>query len=222
MIGKEEFKQVILGYDPGKSFRIDLQLFAKPEDEGRTEDPTIYKERKAREEGKVARSQEMVSGFVLLAAFIAIWLLGDYFIGTSKELITSTINNMDMPFTPGNLGHYLENAVWNLFKISGPILLITVVVAFLANVVQVGFMFSPKAMKVDFKKVSFTANKMFSKIFFSKQTAMNLVKSVFKIGVVVLVTYIIVNWKKEIILNTINMEVYTSFSTLANISFYIG
>ncbi|GMT49381.1 MAG: flagellar biosynthetic protein FlhB [bacterium] len=224
MIDKEELKQVISGNELAaeKGYGIDLQLFAKPDDEGRTEDPTVYKERKAREEGKVARSQEMVSAFVLLAAFFAIWLLGDYFISGTKELITSTINNMDMPFTPGNLGFYLQNAVWSLFKISGPILLVTVIVAFLANVIQVGFMFSSKSMKVDFKKVSFTANKMFSKIFFSKQTAMNLVKSVFKVGVVVLVVYIIVGWKKAIILNTINMDIYESFSTLANISFYIG
>ncbi|MDH5681139.1 MAG: flagellar biosynthesis protein FlhB [Spirochaetota bacterium] len=224
---KEELRQLIFAENPmscdmPKGHFIDLQLFAKPEDEGRTEEPTAYKQRKAREEGKVARSQELVSALVLLFSFITLWILGDYTFGQMKEVFKKMIINMDIPFTNGNLGYYLYNAIWDIFVITGPILLVTVVIAFLSNVIQVGFQFAPKAMKVDWKKVSFTANKMFSKIFFSKQTAMNLAKSVFKVAVVVAVAYSFVSWQKQTIINTINMDVAESFSTLTKISFYIA
>ena len=54
-------------------FRFDLQLFAA-EDEGRTEEPTEYKKRKAREEGKVAKTQELPSALILLFGFFLIFL----------------------------------------------------------------------------------------------------------------------------------------------------
>ena len=42
------------------------------EDEGRTEEPTEHKIRKAREEGKVAKSQEFTSSLVLLLGIVTI------------------------------------------------------------------------------------------------------------------------------------------------------
>ena len=51
---------------------IDLQWFAKAEDEGRTEEASEHKIRKAREEGRVAKSQELNSGLVLLFPIIAL------------------------------------------------------------------------------------------------------------------------------------------------------
>lgn len=43
--------------------QIDLQWFAA-EDEGRTEEPSEYKLRKAREEGRIAKSSELNSSIV--------------------------------------------------------------------------------------------------------------------------------------------------------------
>ena len=43
---------------------LGLQWFAA-EDEGRTEDPTEYKIRKAREEGRVAKSQDLNAALVV-------------------------------------------------------------------------------------------------------------------------------------------------------------
>ncbi|MDH4127429.1 MAG: flagellar biosynthesis protein FlhB [Spirochaetota bacterium] len=222
MIDKKIFKQFIFNELEENIYFIDLQLFAKPEDEGRTEEPSVYKQRKAREEGKVARSQELISSLVLIAAFITIWLTGEFIMNHSKNLFKSTFSKMDMPFTPGNVGHFLTNAIWELFYIISPILLVSVFIAFISNVLQVGFMFTTKSMKMDFKKISFTANKMFSKIFFSRQTMVNLLKSVLKVGIVVFVAYLIFNWKKGEVINSINMDISLAFSTLTKVSFYIG
>ena len=47
---------------------IDLQWFAA-EDEGRTEQPSELKLKKAREEGRVAKSQDLNGAIVFLASF---------------------------------------------------------------------------------------------------------------------------------------------------------
>src|SRR5512145_1863789 len=58
-----------------------LLLFGGPllafaaEDEGRTEEPTEHKLRKAREEGKVAKSGEFTSAVVLLAVVVTLALV---------------------------------------------------------------------------------------------------------------------------------------------------
>ena len=59
------------------SFQFDLQLFAA-EDEGRTEDPTEYKKRKAREEGNIPKSQELTAIIVLLMGFWTVSLIGTH------------------------------------------------------------------------------------------------------------------------------------------------
>ena len=59
---------------PATPFDIPLQWFAA-EDEGRTEEPTEHKLRKAREEGKVAHSAELTSSVVLLFAAAAVGFL---------------------------------------------------------------------------------------------------------------------------------------------------
>ena len=67
-------------------FDVHLQWFAA-EDEGRTEEPSEHKIRKAREEGKVARSAEVSSSLVLLAGIATLGLLGDYMLRSSAEML---------------------------------------------------------------------------------------------------------------------------------------
>ena len=78
---------------PQTNLLIHLQWFAA-EDEGRTEDPSEYKIRKAREEGKVARSAELTSAIVLLFGIATIGILSSYIlkIFACSALLSSCIN----------------------------------------------------------------------------------------------------------------------------------
>ena len=67
-------------------FWIDLQWFAA-EDEGRTEDPTDYKIRKAREEGRVAKSQDINAALVLLFPASALIFLSSFFLDDCMEIL---------------------------------------------------------------------------------------------------------------------------------------
>ena len=57
--------------------QIDLQWFAA-EDEGKTEQPSDYKLRKAREEGRVAKTQELAGSLVLLLTVITLIFLAKW------------------------------------------------------------------------------------------------------------------------------------------------
>ncbi len=67
-------------------FRFDLQLFAA-EDEGRTEEPTEYKKRRAREEGKVIKTPELPSALVLLFGFFFIYLFSKTMFRNSMQMM---------------------------------------------------------------------------------------------------------------------------------------
>ena len=63
-----------------------MQWFAA-EDEGRTEEPSEYKIRKAREEGKVAKSQELIGAVGLLLPALTLALLAPYLARTMREMV---------------------------------------------------------------------------------------------------------------------------------------
>ncbi|GHU09123.1 hypothetical protein FACS1894151_06270 [Spirochaetia bacterium] len=65
---------------------MDLQWFAA-EDEGRTEEPSENKIRKAREEGRVAKSQELVGAIGLLLPALTILFLAPSMLRTCVEMV---------------------------------------------------------------------------------------------------------------------------------------
>ena len=58
--------------------KIDIQYFASAEDEGRTEKPSEHKLRKAKEEGRVPKSQEIGGALVLLLPVACILILAPW------------------------------------------------------------------------------------------------------------------------------------------------
>ncbi|MCI7534342.1 MAG: EscU/YscU/HrcU family type III secretion system export apparatus switch protein, partial [Treponema porcinum] len=70
---------------------IDLQWFAA-EDEGRTEEPSEYKLRKAREEGRIPKSQDLNSSVVFFVTVILLIFL-------AKSIFISCTEIMRIFFT---------------------------------------------------------------------------------------------------------------------------
>ena len=204
------------------NFLIDLELFGKAEDEGRTEEASSYRLRKAREEGKVAKSQDLVSGFVLLGVLVGLWFLGGGIFRGLKGIFEKSFIWDRVRFLEGNLGLYLEEAVWDMWGLLWPLFIVVVVFGVLGNVIQVGFMFTGKKLKVDFKKVSFQKNKIFGKIFFSRGTVVNFMKSIFKVLVVIFLTYGFLRWNEVGFYRLIDMGLVEGLSFIMEVGFYIG
>jgi flagellar biosynthetic protein FlhB len=167
-------------------FAVHLQWFAA-EDEGRTEEPTEHKLRKAREEGKVARSVELASALVLLLGIATVAVVAGYFLKNTAQMLRYFFRLS----ATGELSGELVQAFYGYFlRLVAPVLIVAFVAAFLGNVLQVGFLFSVKPITPDLNRIMPNLGRFFRRALFSGEAAFNLAKNIFKIAVVFVIAYL--------------------------------
>jgi len=200
-------------------FRFNLQLFAA-EDEGRTEEPTEYKKRKAREEGKVAKTHELPSALILLFGFFMIFLFSrgiyrnmygmmEFYLGSVQQVVNSGENVVFL----------LRPILPIMTRIVGPILGVVFIAAFIGNVVQVGFQFSVKPIQPDVSRINPNPIRFFQRVLFSKQSAVNLGKAIFKIAAIGMVAFFLIKRDLNTIMHTLDMGLSQGMYVILSISF---
>lgn len=189
---------------------IHLQWFASPEEEGRTEEPSEYKLRKAREEGRVAKSQDLVAAIGLLLTAVTLAILAPWMLDTLREMIVrflrlSTESDIvtDGALAAGLFFRYL-------LRLLLPLASVGVLAALFSNILQVGFLFSVKPITPDFKKVVPRFGQYFQRTIFSLEGLYNLGKSILKIAVIGLVSWILVSGEMERLRNLYMAPFWTS------------
>ncbi|MFW5683722.1 MAG: flagellar biosynthesis protein FlhB [Spirochaetota bacterium] len=194
-----------------------LQWFAA-EDEGRTEEPTEHKIEKAREEGKVAKSQDVSSSIILLFTVITLFILGRYVFNNSLEMVTYFLRQStevdvltDSTIMRAFYGYFI--------RLTLPIALVAFAAAILGNVVQVGFLFTTKTITPDFKRIAPNFAKFFQRALMSTEALFNLAKSIGKVLLIVLLGVINVGLRVREITATLNTPFLQSFSLIAEIAF---
>lgn len=174
--------------------QYNLQFFAKDGPGGeKTEEPTSKKLEDARKEGQVAKSKEVTSAFEMLAAFLMFRFLVEYmgtvFVGNIYNLY-SRIPEYAKLYD----GHVQEQTFRMLFvsslirilQVIAPFLIVGFLVAFITNLLQVKWKITGKPLKPKFSKLN-PVNGF--KRFFSKNSLMELVKSVLKLTLIGYVVY---------------------------------
>ncbi len=207
-------------FEPGgSSFDIHLQWFAA-EDEGRTEDPTEQKIRKAREDGKVAKSSEFTSAIVLLFPIIAIGVISPYLLDTMKEMVrfymrisTELDVVTDFQLLPSFFSYFI--------RLFAPPALIAFTAALLANILQVGFLFSVKPITPDLSKITPNFTRFLQKAFFSGEALFNFWKSIMKVVIIGIIAYINIRLELPTIIKFVNAPYQQSFLMIAGIAFRI-
>jgi len=186
-------------------FHFDLQLFAA-EDEGRTEEPTEYKKRKAREEGKVAKTQELPSALILLFGFFVIFLLSKVMYKNLMGMMRLYLGSVQQVVDSGENMVFLMRPILPIIaKTIGPIVGVVFIAAIIGNVAQVGFQFSIKPIQPDVSKINPNPIRFFQRVLFSKQTAVNLGKAIFKIATIGVVAFLLIRKDIATIMQTIDM-----------------
>ena len=171
-----------------------LQWFAKEGNGGeKTEPATSKKLQDARNEGQVAKSQELNSALSLIALFVTLKLFISY-IGESllqsfpalyrkiPDVIDESIGGMSVKLAVT----VINNTLGTIVKILLPVFLIGYSVALLTNIVQVGWKVTAKPMKPKFSKLNPLSG--FKRIF-SKDSLFELLKSIAKISLIIYVAY---------------------------------
>jgi flagellar biosynthesis protein FlhB len=181
----------LTGSSSGSPGDIGLQWFAA-EDEGRTEEPSEFKLRKAREEGRVAKSQELIAAVGLLFPAAALVLLAPYYARTMREMLIfylGLIGHTDITHDAGPVA----SAFFSYFvKLSLPIAAVAVVGAIFSNVLQVGFVFTVKPITPDFSKIVPRFGQYMKRTLFSLEGLFNLGKSFVKVGIIGLVAFLMI------------------------------
>ncbi len=172
------------------AMRLGLQWFAA-EDEGRTEDPTEHKVRKAREEGRVAKSQDLNAAMVVFLPVLALIVMGPYIFKNLMQVITffyerSTTENVLN-------GAWFGAFILYFFKTVFPITAVAMLSGILGNVIQNrGFLFSVKPIRPDFKRIAPNFPRFFKRALFSAEGLFNLAKSLFKVVIIGFIGYIVI------------------------------
>jgi len=167
------------------ALRMDLQWFAA-EDEGRTHEPTEVTYRKAREEGRVAKSQELVAALGLLLPVVTIIFLAPGMLRTCVEMLRfffTRVNELDPlkdRVTAGIFINYFIRLLW-------PILAVAVASGLFSNLIQVGFLFTTKPLQPDFTRVLPKLGRLFS-----VEGVFNFFKSIVKMAIIGTVAYVII------------------------------
>jgi len=203
----------------GTPFDVPLLWFAA-EDEGRTEDPTEYKIRKAREDGKVAKSQELVSSIVLLFAIVTIGMLASDFMDNAVAMLKYFFGNAAV------IDITTDRSVTVIFlryfiKLALPVLVVTCIAAILANLVQVGFFFTTKPITPDFNRIVPNFAKFFQRALLSPEAFFNLAKSIIKILIIGVIAFLNINVELKKIINYVRLPFLTSFGSIASLTFRI-
>ncbi len=181
---------------------FDLQLFSA-EEEGRTEEPTEKKIREAREKGQTAKTEELTQAITVIFGFMVIFFLGGWILETIIKMTIFYLSSFsNFTLTKQSIFNEFIAVASESGKILLPIFVTAFVAAFVGNVVQVGFQFSSHPLKLDFSKIKFDPATIMKKVLFSKQVAMNLFKSLFKVLAIGIVCYLVISSDYEVIINS--------------------
>ncbi|GHV85637.1 flagellar biosynthesis protein FlhB [Spirochaetia bacterium] len=194
---------------------MDIQWFAA-EDEGRTEEPSEYKIRKAREDGRVAKSQELIGALVLLFPVLTILFLSRYILRTCVEMIRfyfQRINELDVTNT------IAAGAFFSYFvRLALPIAGTAMAAAIFSNMVQVGFLFTTKPLTPDFSKIVPRFGRYFQKTLFSMEGLFNFGKSILKMAIIGVVAFFLIRSNIEKLTNLQTAGIQLGFTTVASLA----
>jgi flagellar biosynthetic protein FlhB len=153
----------------------------------RTEKATGRRRSEARKKGQVAKSREIPSVAVLLGALSVLYLLSTYFLHQLSSVMVRSFQKIGSWTLDFDHTQALQTEIlWWLFQILAPLLLAISAVAVLSNFVQVGSLFSAEAIQPQLKRINPITG--FSRLF-SKNSLVELLKSVFKILIIGWVAY---------------------------------
>lgn len=196
-----------------------VQWFAA-EDEGRTEDPTEQKIRKAREDGKVAKSADVSSAIVLLFSVVALGILGDYMLGHLLDM-TRFYLSLAGDITMAESGILMRAFFGYFIRISLPLAAVAFVAAIFGNVVQFGFLFTVKPITPDLNRIAPKFGKWVQRSFMSTEALFNFARNTGKVLVIGVIAFAVIRSRFDQLANLLQIPFLQAFSYVAQSVFVL-
>ncbi len=205
----------------------DLQFFAEDANGAeKTEEPTAKKLEDARKEGQVAKSQEIATAFTLLALFL-ILRFAYPFIGTNFQRIFERVYNnipnvartYDGRLPIAYITSILTNAILTMMLIAAPFFIIGFLIAFLSDLIQVGYKPTMKPLQPKFSKLNPVSG---LKKIFSARKLFELGKSLLKLAVMAIVIYSFFTGRTESLFLLYDMPLKQAIGLMGNLIISLG
>jgi len=216
---KQFYNSLITSHYPLSTI-ISLQWFADNDEDapGKTEQPTEHKLRRLREdEGQVVKSQEVTGSIGLLLPALFLLFFAPYMMRSCVELIRFfflRINDLD-PTRDG----VVYGVFFNYFlRLAVPVLAVAVFAAIFSNMVQLGgWLFTTKPLSPKFSKAIPRLGNYFKRIF-SSEGLFNLGKSIVKILIIGIVSFLFISADFDKLRNLQKSDPYTALTLIGSIA----
>ena len=120
----------------------------------RTEKPTPRKKQKARDKGKVTKSQELTAAILIMGGIVALRFLFPWMLSRTSDLTVKFLSPMPLIQDSDSVRALAIDVMGGGIGIVGPFLLSVLGIALVANYVQVGFLFSTQPLTPSLDKIN--------------------------------------------------------------------
>ena len=204
-----------------RRFAYNLQFFGEGGD--KTEKATPKKLDDARKEGRVARSSDLINGFMLLLMFFVLKLFGGIMAGLFLDSFVKYYNkasDISMEVFDVRQAVNLSNEIiLDIVIASLPVLIGSFIVALVGNIVQVGWKVTGKPLKPKLDRLNPIGG---LKRMFSQEKVVELIKSILKVLAIALVAYNEIKDRWKFILNLYDFEFMQAILNIFDIVLDVG
>ncbi len=192
-----------------------------PDTGEKTEAPTPRRRQETREEGNVARSQDLSAAVMLLGAVVLLGWFGRHMLGGMKTMVEAALGggwSADVSVA-GDIGQRWASMMSIGAHIGAPIALGVVGLAVLASIVQVGFLVSIKPLTPKLSKLSPLRG---IQQLFSMRSAMRLVMSLGKVAVVAVVAGLSIYFDLPRVMALIQLDPAPALAASAGLVYWLA
>lgn len=204
-----------------RRFAYNLQFFGEGGD--KTEKATPKKLDDARKEGRVARSSDLINGFMLLLMFFVLKLFGgimaNLFLNSFVKYYNKASDISMEVFDVKQAVNLSNEIVIDIVIASLPVLIGSFIVALVGNIVQVGWKVTGKPLKPKLDRLNPIGG---FKRMFSQEKVVELIKSILKVLAIALVAYNEVKDRWKFILNLYDFEFMQAVLNIFDIVLDVG
>ncbi|WP_404409189.1 flagellar biosynthesis protein FlhB [Jeotgalibacillus malaysiensis] len=196
--------------------RLDLQYFAGE----KTEKATPKKRLDSRKKGEVAKSQDINTAFILFSVFLFLFFAGGWFEERMLNLVAVPLMDyIKRPVTSDTLilvyGEMLTQVAWIVL----PIMAVAALGGIVGNYLQIGFLISADPLKPKLSKLDPIKG---LKRIFSARALVELAKSVLKISLVGMTTFLVLWFSIEDVLELSLLPVTSTLQVAGSLTVQMG
>lgn len=186
----------------------------------KTEEPSQRRLDEARKKGQIPKSQELNSVVLLFVAFYALRSFSTTLYYAFAEEMRHGLSRVGhMQFAPGNVLHLGIGLVLWMTRLLLPVVGFIFLAAIVVNVLQVGILFSGQGLMPNFSKLN--PGPGFQRMF-SRQSLVQLLKSVAEIFVVLFTLKEVIQTRGLVIFQMAHMDAMMSLTTLASLTWDVA